>query len=242
MDSPSYSAIMAHLHKVMKKQKISFSRLSTVIGKPESTLKKWFGAEDGALSRIQLVCSALGITLGEILQRIDQEQLKTIVMGAKQQAHFLQDMRSFEIYWLLVYERFSLPEVRDALKLSESDLRRHLLKLDRLKLIEFNIKEKTIVPKVIPVRWACQGPFLQKLFRDWSQKMLEQSLASGTPGNFILQYFQLSPESEKELHHDLTKLEEKFARKTISYISQAGENIKGIRFLMASAEGSFLPR
>ena len=240
MDNISYPIIMLHLHRLRKSQKLSYSRLSTILNTPESTLKKWFSAQDGALSRINLLCGAMGTTLEDLLRTINQEQVKMIVMGQKQQNHFLHDWPSFEVYWMLVYERLSPAEIRVALNLSEADLRKHFLKLDRLNLIEFNIKESALVPKVVPVRWSCQGPFLQKLFRKWCQDLLESALLTTPDSNLNLQYFQISAESEKELRQELRNLQEKFARKTFHDMNVKGRDIKKLRFLSLLAAGSFL--
>lgn len=241
MELISYPLIMNHFKVLMKSQKVSYSRLAVLVKTPESTVKKWFLADDGTLKRINLICRALGTTLEEVLKIINKETVRTIKMGKQQQEHFLNDPRCFEVYWLLVYERCSPVEIESLLKLTQAEVRKYLLKLDRFKLIEYSIKEKALVPKAIPVRWNSDGPFMQKIFRDWSKGIIEESLNQTASSNLILQYFQISADSEIELKKDLLALEEKYARRTIRELSSLKRpNVKNLRFVSALVEGSFL--
>lgn len=239
MDFISYQSIMKHLHQLMKTQKLTYNHLSVIIKRPESTIKKWFLSKDGSLHRINLICQALGVHLEDVLNALNQQKIKTFIMGKKQQEHFNNNFLSFKVYWLLVYERRTALEIQQLLKIDENVLRKHFLQLDQLNLIKVDLKEKAKPPKVTPIRWSAEGVFMQKIFREWSLGIIKQSLLSKKSSDLLLQYFQISEKSEMELRKDLIALEEKYARQTIQDI-QMGEALKKIRFVTALAEGSFL--
>jgi hypothetical protein len=124
--------------------------------------------------------------------------------------------------------------------LSAQNLQLQLLALDKLSLIELGAKEKIRLPRVKPVRWTAEGLFMKKLLKEWSLELLNSALDSEENGNFVLQYFQLSEESQHEFKNDLLKLEEKYARRTIYEMKAPGIELKKIRFLNVLGEGSFL--
>lgn len=239
MEHNQYSVIMNQLHALMKKQKMSYGRLSNLIKVPESTLKKWFHAKDGSFNRINVICEALQTSLSEVLESIHIQHVRTFVMGKKQQDYFLKDMTAFKVYWLLVYERLSPTDIEKRLRLNTVELRKYFFKLDLLNLIDVNLKEKVLVPKANPIRWNPKGAFMQKIFKNWSGAIVEESLQSKKDSDLILQYFQISEDSEIEFRKDLVALEEKYARRTIQELRSSPQMLKKIRFVAALAQGEF---
>jgi hypothetical protein len=81
---------------------------------------------------------------------------------------------------------------------------------------------------------------MQEIFKSWSTGIVSDSLSSREPSDLILQFFQISEESEEELRKDLLALEEKYARRTTIELNGAEKKIKKLRFVASLAEGSFL--
>lgn len=240
MEYSVYSTATSLIKQRMKLQKMTYARLSFLMKVPESTLKKWFLAQDGSLNNLSRICSLLGADLYEILLAAKSQEVRTFAMSASQQEHFLKDETAFEIYWLLVYERLSVSEIEQKLNLSSQEVLKRLLKLDRLKLIQLNPDEKILNPKLQPVRWSPEGPFMKKIYRKWINAIVDQGLLQNENDQLKLQFFQLSKSSMQELQKDLLVLEEKYARRTIQEMRVKEIKPEKIRFLCVTAKGSFL--
>ncbi len=240
MSTISYDAVMKALKNILRVQKISYAHLAKRIDVPEDTLKKWFTAEDGAYSRISLICQASGVSFPELLGDLERQNVEIYEMAEKQQSYFSKDYQAFKVYWLLVYERLSADSIQTMLELDPREFKKILFQLDRLKLIELGPYEKVVIPKVVPIHWSPKGVFMRKVFTDWSRGVVEKSISSKRGDDIILQYFQISLESENELREDLKKLEEKYARRTAREMGGRGFEVKKMRFLCALAEGGYI--
>jgi hypothetical protein len=238
MDQISYADMMNAFKKLMKTRKLGYARLGASLKIPESTLKKWFTAKDGSWERIAKIAGALGISMTDLIKSVENTRVTTLTVPAKVQAWFQADAVGFKVYWMLVYERTHPDEIKSRLRLTSPQLKSYLLKLDRLGLIDFTEKEQPLLPALRPVRWSPEGMFVKTQFRDWSLGVLKAALQS-PERNFILQHFQLSDASSKELCEDIKKLEEKFARRTIFELNDPETTTHRIRFLNCVADGGF---
>lgn len=235
----NYKAVMSFLREVLRERKISYLQLSDLIQVPESTLKKWFISEDGTFNRVNIICNALGITLNDVLIALDQKTVITFRINKKAQDYFMKDRMTFAVYWLLVYERLSQDEIMECLQITDKNLKKSLLKLDRLNLITLEPGDRVKIPKVTPVRWSQDGDFMQMIFKEWSHEILTECLTGKTKTHLFLQYFQLTKESMEEFKRDVHLLEEKYARRTVQEMTVQKGKLKKVRFVLGTAEGPF---
>ncbi len=240
MNTPSYKDLMTQLKLRLKRLNFTYSDLARTINVPESTIKKWFASKDGSFNRISLICEALGIQLGALLKSIEDQNLLTLTFTSEQQSLFLDNKNAFNVYWYLVYERMNLSEISQVLSLTPHAMKTILLKLDKTRLLKLDVGDKLQVPKMRPVHWEFQGQFMKLLKEEWISGVLKNSSAKHESARFVLQFFQLSERSAKELFHDLKSLEEKFARRTILELGSANRKLQKVRYLSASAPDSFL--
>lgn len=234
MATVNYHLIMQQLKTNLKKQHLSYARLAQILNVPESTLKKWFVAEDGPFNRINLICEALGLSVYAVIKSAEEQSIQTFTFSKTQQEFFLKDRTTFNIYWLLVYERLDEKSIQKQLGLSPLDYKKSLLKLDKNELIQLGLKESIRLPRMRPVKWKFEGRFMEELFIEWTNQLIEDN------SNPLLQYFQLSSASEVEFKKDLEALEEKYARRTIIELNDPSKKLKKIRYFSTHATGSFI--
>lgn len=233
MAQSNYKSTISFLKLKLRKLGISYARLAATLDVPESTLKKWFSADDGSFNRISKICEVLGLPVYLVLKEAEEQNLKTFSFSKDQQSAFLKDYVSFKVYWLMVYERKLQDEVMGLLDLKPAEFKKILFKLDKMGLIQLGIGDVVKVPKMRPIKWKFSGTFMEKLLEDWVAGMLKDSETN-------LQFFQLTLNSEKEFLNDLRMLEEKYARRTIMELSGDKKKLKQIRYLSGTAEGSFV--
>lgn len=240
MANVSYGLVMAELKRALKRQHTSYAELANQLDLPESTLKKWFNAEDGSFNRINLICQALGLPVFGVIKSAEEQNVQTFSFTSDQQDHFIKDKLSFSIYWLLVYERLSSDEVMKRLGIDAKEMQKSLLKLDRLRLVEVGAQDSLKIPRMRPVRWNFEGAFMTELLRDWVTQITRDNLLSKKDSAMMLQFFQLTPQSEDEFRREIAQLEEKYARRTILELNSSPNNLKQLRYISALAGGSFI--
>jgi transcriptional regulator with XRE-family HTH domain len=236
----SYALVMRELKLQLKKSRISYARLANMLDISESTLKKWFIAEDGNFNRINMICELLGIPVHAVIRSVEEQKVVTLTLPISAQGLFNRDFTAFKIYWLLVYERMHEDEILQLLKIKPAELKSILFKLDKERLIEIGLKDKIKVPKMKPVRWKFSGSFMEKLLKQWVDEILEESQHKHDDNRMILQFFQLSPPSAEEFKKDLDALEDKYARRTILELNTYNGERRKIRYLVSTASGSYI--
>ena len=239
MATVNYRLIMQQLKSSLKKQHLSYARLAQILNVPESTLKKWFVAEDGPFNRINLICEALGLSVYAVIKSAEEQSIQTFTFSKTQQDFFLKDRTTFNVYWLLVYERLDEKSIQKQLGLSPLEFKKSLLKLDKNELIQLGLKDSIRLPRMRPVKWKFEGRFMEELFLEWTNKLIEDN-SRNEDTNPLLQYFQLSSASEEEFKKDLEALEEKYARRTIIELNDPSKKLKKIRYFSTHAPGSFI--
>jgi hypothetical protein len=240
MAQSTYKTTMKFLKMKLKRSGVSYSRLSTTLDVPESTLKKWFSADDGSFNRISKICETLGLPVYLVLKEAEEQNIKTFSFSKDQQVAFLKDYTAFKAYWLMVYERKSQDEAMILLNLKATEFRKILFKLDRMGLIQLGSGDLVKVPKMRPVEWKFSGAFMNELSEEWVSGILKDSKAEKNASRLILQFFQLTTNSQQEFLNEIRMLEEKYARRTIMELSGDKQNLKQIRYLSGCAEGSFI--
>lgn len=240
MANVSYELVMAELKKALKRQNTSYAELARQMDLPESTLKKWFNADDGSFNRINMICQAMGLSVFGVIKNAEEQNVQTFTFHEAQQLHFMKDKESFVVYWLLVYERLSVDEVIQKLEINKDEINKILLRLDRLQLVQFGAEDSLKIPKMRPIRWKFEGTFMTELLRDWVTKLFKDNLLNKKGSALMLQFFQLTPQSEDEFRREIAQLEEKYARRTILELNNPSQKLKQIRYISALAEGSFV--
>lgn len=233
MEHINYRVVIQLLKTKLRQRKISYQELADGLDIPLSTLKKWFSAKDGSFSRLTKICKIIDIPMNLLLKEIEDQNVRTVTMSKELQNAFMKDLTLFKVFWGLCYERLSNDEVMERFSLPEKDLKRILLKLDRLKLIVLDVGDKVKVPKLRPIHWNFSGPFMKMLEKDWVNGILQDTAGPE------LHFFQLLDESEVEFFQDLRKLEEKYAQRTILDLARNRSKVKKFRYLRVLAEGSF---
>ena len=232
-----YQLVTQFLKTHLKTQKISQSALAIRMEIPESTLKKWLNAKDGSINRLSKICESLGLTLSGILRGIEKNEVEILQFTEEQQKYFQGNFESFKVFWFLTYERQSLEQIRINLNIREDVLKRMIYRFDKLGFVDLLSSDRLRLPTLRTVRWRPQGEFIERIFRDWSMNILNESLKKKE--DLILQFFQLSEDSAEGFYKDLRRLEERYARKTIQNLSSGVPSKKRIRFLACAEEGRF---
>lgn len=236
-----YQLVMENLKSILKKQKITYRDLAVQLKLSESGVKKIFTAQDGSLQRLVEIAQIAGVSLVDLLEGT-AEPMRTISYSENQQELFLSEPLLFKFYWLLVYERDSLEEAERKLKLSRKESFPLLRKMDLFKLLQLLPEGRVRVPPVRQVRWLAQGPLVKKLYRNWSEKLVHQTVDSVDDSNtqFILRYFKVTTSTYRDLIKAHQELEMEFVRRATQDMRGNSDDLMHLQWLTVVNQKSFL--
>lgn len=234
-----YEVAVENLKTVLKQRRITYRELAQGIGYSESGVKKILNARDGSFQKVAQICRYVGLSLSEIIE--DGRTLK-VGFSARQQTAFLEDPLLFRFYWLLVYERRSLEKVREALKISTKESFQLSRRLDGLDLLKLLPGDRLRLPTLKAVSWTGEGPFLQKLYRDWSRALVTRLAKPDFQEGelFILRYLQMTPKTFAEFKEAIHTLEAEFVRRSVQEMRIHPDKIQNVRWLTAVDDRSFV--
>lgn len=235
------SLVLEKLKQVLKTKKITYAMLANQIGVAESTLKKSFIAKDVSFNRLNTICSALDISLGQILSELENEEVQEVSIDSDAEKYFLKKPLAFKVYWRLSFDRVPLEEIKKEIPLPKSTLTSILVKLDKLELIELRPDNTVKVPKLTPVRWKRTKTKIQEIiYLEWSKNIIQNAYdEKESDFDISLIYLQLREKNLKNFRRELHELEEKYAQITIRELKIHPEEIVGYRFVSSFAKGSF---
>lgn len=236
-----YMIVTDFLKKALKEQKLTYRDFSQGLGLSESGLKKMLSARDGSFQRLAQMCKFLGLSLSEALAG-SVESMREIQYTQKQQEFLTKDPRAFHLFWLLVYERVSVAKALQALDLNETKAFSILRKLDELRLLKLLPGNRVQVPPLQLIRWAGQGPLIEKIYREWSENMIQRVASPSPPPGafFMIRYFKMKPKTLADLNEALHELENEFSRRGTQDMRTGADDLVHLRWIIATDNQSFL--
>ena len=242
MKSSGYFEITAAIKRLLKEKGLGYRTLSVRTGIPLSTLKKNLTARDCSLDRVNRICEALDVSLEEVLSTLAEQKQSMFSFSDEQAAYLKENPQAFSLYWYLVFERKEVDEISGLMKLNTRALNALLLKLDKLALLALQPGDRIKLPRMRPVRWVRGDAFIESLFHGWAKRLLSEALAKtqSEKSLFILQMYQLTPESAKELAKAVEDLDREFSQRTIREMRMHPGKATPIRAAFIQEPGSFM--
>ena len=237
-----YQNATATLKLALKRQKITYRELAQGIGLSESGLKKTLSAKDGSFQRLVKICRYAGISMQDLLDGAS-EGMRDVTYTDKQQTLLLENQRTFRLYWALAYERRPLAEAEKVAGLSAKESFNALRKLDQAQLLKLLPGGRLRLPPVQPIRWIRKGALIEKLYREWSQKLIQETVSSEPSlgeSLFLIRYWKVTPRTFRDFQDAIRNLEAEFVRRATLEMRQDSANLQHLRMVVAMDNRSFL--
>jgi transcriptional regulator with XRE-family HTH domain len=240
-----FTQLTSAIKVILKRKGITYQDLGERIGMSESGLKKLLTAEDGSVGRLESICSALGMSLLDLVQTAAEDvPIQEITFTPATEDYLVANPECFHVYWKLVYEELSVERAAADLGLSERDMGKHLRQLDKLGLLTLHAGNRVGLPKRGHHLWVGNGPLLVRLRELWSRSLLEDTLEAvpESPDHLIgLRYFRLTRASAVELKEAIRELYREFGNRSVrERLVQSDDRLVGVRSLAIVAPGSFV--
>ncbi|MBR9793223.1 MAG: helix-turn-helix transcriptional regulator [Gammaproteobacteria bacterium] len=149
--------VTQRLKQLLKEQGMTYKSLSEQLQLSEASIKRCFSQQSFTLERLEQVCEALGLTLSDVFIQVAQAQPRVSQLSEAQERELLEDPRLL-LAAVCVRDGWQFSEIIDYYDISETEAVRLMVKLDRLKLIEFLPGNRYRLLIAQDFRWIPGGP------------------------------------------------------------------------------------
>ena len=126
--------LLRGIKSALRMRKLTYRQLADAIGVSEATVKRDLSRGHFTLHRLDQICEALELGLGDLTQPISGSDVLTQLSEAQEIA-LTSHPRNLVVTYLLVND-WTFQEIVSAFHMDENELIDILLRLDRLKIIE----------------------------------------------------------------------------------------------------------
>ena len=149
--------VTPRLKQLLKEQGLTYKSLSEQLQLSEASIKRCFSQQSFTLERLEQVCEALGLTLSDVFIQVAQTQPRVSQLSQAQERELLENPRLL-LAAVCVRDGWQFNEIIDYYDISEPEAVRLMVKLDRLKLIEFLPGNRYRLLIAQDFRWIPGGP------------------------------------------------------------------------------------
>ena len=211
-----YCAIAGAIKQILKNKKKTYCDLGNYLGLSESGVKKLLSADDVSLNRLGKIAAFLEIPVEELMGFKNSFGIFETELSKDQESLFLRDLKSFQVYWMLVIERVDSKEILKRLKIKKAEFEVILLKLDKYHLIEVYQNYRFRLPPSALIRWSESGKFVRKLVEKWAMRLLKICNQNVGDSDYYQQLstLLLYPETYRHFKQRLRELIDEIARQS----------------------------
>jgi transcriptional regulator with XRE-family HTH domain len=201
MNGTGTRSIVQAIRALLRARGMTYRDLGALIGVSEPTIKRDLGRGNFSLGRLDRICEALGVTVGELVEHGERNDQSITTLDAEQEAALVADPQLLLTAYL-VLNNWRFEEILRTYAIDENALVSLLLKLDTLGLIDYRppyrFRKRTarnfawrregavhaffverIMPEFLHDRFADPGDafhFLAGLLSEASRSLLKQKL------------------------------------------------------------------
>ena len=151
------------LKKTLKSQGFTYKDVAVQLGISEASVKRTFAMESMSLDRLEQICLMLGKDIADLVYQMDVEQRKLYELTEEQEKELINDPKRLLVAHLVI-NGWQFNDVLDHYHFSEPELIQHLIKLDKLGLLELLPQNRIKLRISSNFSWRRDGP-IQQLFQ-----------------------------------------------------------------------------
>jgi AcrR family transcriptional regulator len=222
--------VVTELKRALRERGLTYLAVARRLNLSLATVKRLFSSGDFSLERVELVCEMLGLRLSEILERARDHHTPTNQLTLTQEREIVADPKLFFVTWL-VLNRVPAEDILRLYRLTQRELVRCLIKLDRLKVLELQPGNRVRLLVSRRFSWRPGGPVQRHIH----QKLLREFLASAFVGAQDEFFFHGAMVSE-EVHGHLKRVLQSAARECMDLVERdrsATPSRNGAAFVLA---------
>jgi len=160
---PQTSLLVTELKRALKDARLTYADVARELGLSTASVKRLFSSGSFSVRRLEQVCRLAGIGVAELAARAEDRAASTTKLTLAQEREIVADPKLFLMTWL-VLNRTPFEQIVREYTLTEREVLRYLLRLDRLRVIELlpGNRVKLLVDRRF--NWLPDGPVQMYLF------------------------------------------------------------------------------
>jgi transcriptional regulator with XRE-family HTH domain len=201
------STLLSGIKAVVRARQLTYRELAQLMDLSEATVKRDLSRGSFSLRRLDQICAALGLTLNDLMQPPEGLDLVTQLSEAQEVALASQP-KILVVTYLLVND-WKFDDIVGAFQMDENELIDVLLRLDRLKIIEYRPPHRVRKLTSRNFSWRKDGPvhnfFITRFVPEYFASAFD-----GAGDAFRFVGGTLSPESLTQFKASLERLATEF--------------------------------
>jgi transcriptional regulator with XRE-family HTH domain len=168
-------ALLRAIKTALRLRGLTYRDLARLLRVSEATVKRDLSKGRFSLNRLDQICAALGLTLADLLQPPEEQDLVTQLSEAQELALVTQP-KILVVTYLLVND-WKFREITEAFRMDENELIDILLRLDQLRIIEYRPPHRVRKLTARNFVWRPDGPvhrfFLKRFVPEFFQSAFD---------------------------------------------------------------------
>ena len=136
----STAVIVRGIKRRLKTRGITYRELARLIGVSEPTVKRDLGRGNFSLERLDRICDVLGVGIADLVQS-EEEQSALTELSEQQEQALATNPRALVVTYLIVND-WKFDEIVSTFQFDANELISVLLKLDKLRIVDFRPPNK----------------------------------------------------------------------------------------------------
>ncbi|TFW10604.1 XRE family transcriptional regulator [Oxalobacteraceae bacterium OM1] len=226
------TALVDSLKRELKARGITYADLAARIGMSEASVKRMFSQKNFTLQRLDDILAAAQIDFRDIATATHDDGRLISELSYEQEKEIIGDTKLIVVA-VSVLNQFSVEQIVQIYTLTEAEVVKHLVRLDRIGFLELqpNNRVKLLVARTF--RWIPDGP-IQTWFRTEASADYLASQFDGDAELFRLINVMLSKSSIGTLLERLKEVAREFSRQHQEDARLPFEDKYSISFLLAA--------
>jgi transcriptional regulator with XRE-family HTH domain len=220
------------LKRTLKTRGLTYRDVAKRVGLSEGSIKRVFAAETFTLQRLEGICAAIGISMGELMRAAaNSHEAGSQYLSMEQEQLLAADSRLLACFYLLLNGRSSA-EIVQRMDLADRGLRELYVKLDNARLIELQPRLKARLRVGPVVSWRVDGP----VHRVYERQVKAEFLQAEFQGSDHVLHFrsaELSEASTRVLVRKIEQLARDFAELATLDVGVPAAEKKNVALLAA---------
>lgn len=148
----------------LRSQGLTYKLLAGKLELSEASVKRMFSQKDSNLSRLEEICSCLGMSLSDLFQLLEKQKKRTRHLSESQEKELVSET-ALLLVAICILNHWTFDDILQYYTLSEHALIRYAARLDQMNIIELqpgNRFKRLIDPEF---HWIPDGP-IQRFFQE----------------------------------------------------------------------------
>jgi DNA-binding Xre family transcriptional regulator len=168
------TTLLNGIKATLRARQVTYRQLAQQIGVSEATVKRDLSRGNFSLGRLDQICTALSLTLSELIQ---PEALELVTQLTEEQEFALARHPKILVVTYLLVNDWKFHDIVSAFQMDENELVDILLRLDRLKIIDYRPPHRVRKLTSRNFSWRKDGPvhnfFVSRFVPEYFQSAFE---------------------------------------------------------------------